>query len=160
MGVIGKIIGWLSNSLKIIGAACLMGMTLLTCADVVGRFFNHPVFGSVELVGFMSTLVCAMALPYTHEMKGHIGVELVVRLLSDKTQIIIDTITGFMSLVLMAVVTWRMVDYAHTMKGSGEVSMNLELPIHAVIYMVSFCFLVFSLIIMREFVNNIKSLKK
>lgn len=145
--------------MKIIGAGCLIGMTLLTCVDVVGRAFGHPVFGSVELVGFMATLAVVMALPYTHHVQGHIGVELVVRLLSEKTQTIIDICTGILSLSLFALVTWRMLVYARTMQESGEVSMNLELPEHLIIYATAFCLLVFTLNILEDTIKNIRKLK-
>lgn len=159
MAFFWKNIGWLLDKMKIIGAACLVGMTLLTCVDVVGRAFGHPVFGSVELVGFMATLAVVMALPYTHQVQGHIGVELVVRLLSEKTQTYIDIGTGLLSLSLFAVVTWRMVVYAFTMQESGEVSMNLELPEHLIIYVTAFCLLVFTLNILQDTLKNIRKLK-
>ena len=90
---------WVSNKMKAVGAICLVGMTFLTCADVVGRFFRHPIFGSVEIVGYMATLAVAMALPYTHQVKGHIGVEILVRMVPEKVQTVIDIFTGFLSLV-------------------------------------------------------------
>ena len=158
MNTIWKLFDWVLDKLKIIGAACLVGMTLLTCVDVVGRFFGHPVFGSVELVGFMATLAVALALPYTHQVKGHIGVELVVRLLPDKTQTIIDLCTGLLSFGLLGIITWRMLVYARTMKNSGEVSMNLELPEYIIIYIVSFCFLIFTLLLLRDIIDYIKRL--
>ena len=145
--------------MKIIGAACLVGMMLLTCIDVVGRAFGHPIFGSVEIVGYMAILSVVMAMPYTHQVQGHIGVEIVVRLFSEKTQTIIDICTGIISLILFAVVTWRMTVYAHTMKESGEVSMNLELPEHLVIYVTAVCLLTFTLVILRDILNNIRKLK-
>jgi TRAP-type C4-dicarboxylate transport system permease small subunit len=154
-----KIIQWILGKMKIIGAACLVGMMLLTCVDVVGRAFGHPIFGSVEIVGFMATLAVVMAMPYTHQVQGHIGVEIIVRLFSEKSQTIIDICTGIISLILFAVVTWRMTIYANTMKESGEVSMNLELPEHLVIYVTAFCLLTFTLIILREIINNIRKLK-
>ena len=154
-----RLVEWILVKMKIIGAACLVGMTFLTCADVVGRAFGYPIFGSVEIVGFMATLALVMALPYTHQVKGHIGVEIVVRLLSEKTQTIIDICTGLLSLALFALVTWRMTVYARTMQESGEVSMNLELPEHFIIYITSFCLLVFSLNILQTLINNIKKLK-
>ena len=159
MAFFWNIIQWILDKMKIIGAVCLTGMMLLTCADVVGRAFGYPIFGSVEIVGFMATLAVVMAMPYTHQVQGHIGVEILVRLFSEKTQTIIDICTGLISLVLFAVVTWRMTIYANTMKESGEVSMNLELPEHLVIYMTSFCLLVFTLIILRDIFNNIRKLK-
>ena len=159
MAFFWKIILWILDKLKIIGGACLVGMMLLTCVDVVGRAFGHPIFGSVEIVGFMATLAVVMAMPYTHQVQGHIGVEIVVRLFSEKTQTIIGICTGIVSLILFAVVTWRMTVYANTMKASGEVSMNLELPEHLVIYVTAVCLLIFTLIILQDLIINIRKLK-
>jgi len=154
-----KIVEWILDKLKIIGAACLVGMTLLTCADVVGRFFRHPIFGSVEIVGYMATLSVALALPYTQQMKGHIGVEIVVRTFSEKAQSIIDTCTSFLSLGLFLLTAWRMAIYAREMHESGEVSMNLEFPEYCIIYVVAFCFVIFSLVILQDIIQNINRLR-
>ena len=155
-----KIILWMLDKMKIVGAACLVGMTFVTCADVVGRALGHPIFGSVEIVGFMATLAVVMAMPYTHQVQGHIGVEILVRLFSEKTQTIIDICTGIVSLILFSVISWRMAVYAHTMQESGEVSMNLELPEHAIISITAFCVVVFALIILKDIIKNIGKLKK
>ena len=64
-----------------------------------------------------------------------------------------------LSLLLFALVTWRMVVYARTMQESGEVSMNLELPEHVIIYVAAFCLLVFTLNISQTIINNIRKLK-
>ena len=159
MNFFWNIIQWILDKMKIIGAACLVGMMLLTCVDVVGRTFGHHIFGSVEIVGYMAILSVVMAMPYTHQVQGHIGVEIVVRLFSEKTQTIIEICTGVVSLILFAIVTWRMTVYASTMEKSGEVSMNLELPEHWVIYVTAFCLLIFTLIILRDILNNIRKLK-
>ena len=154
-----KIVQWILDIMKIIGAACLVGMMLLTCVDVVGRAFGHPIFGSVEIVGYFAILSVVMAMPYTHQVRGHIGVEILVRLFSERTQTIIDICTSIISLILFAIVTWRMTVYANTMKQSGEVSMNLELPEHLVIYVTAFCLLTFTLVILMDILNNIRKLK-
>ena len=155
-----KVLSWILAKLNMLGAVCLVGMMLLTCVDVVGRFFSHPVFGSVELVGFMATMTVAFALPYTHQEKGHIGVELLVQTLSPKTQRLIDAGTGILSLGLFGLVTWRMIVYAQTMQKSGEVSMNLELPEYIIIYMVAFCFFIFTLSLFRDIIKNLTLLKE
>ena len=160
MNFFWNIIQWILDKMKIIGAACLVGMMLLTCVDVVGRTFGHPIFGSVEIVGYMAILSVVMAMPYTHQVQGHIGVEIIVRLFSEKTQTIIGICTGIVSLILFAVVTWRMTVYANTMKASGEVSMNLELPEHFVISVTAVCLLIFTLIVLQDLINNIRKLKE
>ena len=144
------------ESMKAVGAFCLVVMMFLTCADVVGRFFGHPIFGSVEIVGFMAAISVAMALPYTHQARGHIGVEIVVRLFSDRTRKIIELTTNSLALLLFAVVTWRMALYTRTMKASGEVSMNLEIPAYLIIAVVAFCFLVFTLVIVQDLVQALR----
>ena len=148
------------NKLKIGGAGCLAVMTLLTCADVVGRLLRHPIFGSVELVTFMATLSMAMALPYTHQVKGHIGVEIFVRMLSERTQAIMDLCTSILSLILFTVVTWQMTLYARTLQAAGELSISLKFPEYGIIYAVAFCLLIFSLIILHDILDILQKLRK
>jgi len=159
MSFFWKIVQWLLDKMKIIGAACLVGMMLMTCVDVVGRALGHPVFGSVEIVGYMAILSVVMALPYTHQVQGHIGVEIIVRLFSERTQTVIEICTGITSLILFAIVTWRMALYAGTMRESGEVSMNLQFPEYGIIYVTAFCMLTFTLIILRDILDNVRKLK-
>lgn len=148
-----------SDALRVVGICCLMGMTFLTCIDVVGRKFNHPIPGSVELVGFMATMAVALALPYTHQARAHIGVELLVRMLSKKVQTLIDLIMSVVSVLLFALVTWQMVLYARTIQQSGTVSMSLELPEHLLIYCTAFCCLIFTLTILRDIFRLVGELK-
>ncbi len=148
-----------SDGLRVAGLACLVGMMLLTCVDVIGRKLGHPVLGSVELVGFMATLAVALALPYTHQVKAHIGVEVLVQTLPARAQAVIELCTHIASLGLFAVVTWQMFLYASAMRSSGTVSMSLELPEDLVIHAVAACFLVFSLVIARDVAADIQRLR-
>lgn len=154
-----KYIEWLSDKLKAAGAVCLAGMTLLTCVDVVGRFLGHPILGSVEIVGFLATLTVATALPYTHKMKAHIGVEILMQMFSRRIQIITEICTEILSFALFGIITWRMAVYAHTLQESGEVSMNLKFPEYLIIYIISFCFLIFFLLILQDIIQNILKLR-
>lgn len=158
MSIIFKALDKFSSLLKGIGAASLTGMMLLTFVDVIGRAFKYPIFGSVELVGFMATIVIATALPYTYKMEGHVGVEIVVRLLSKKTQLIIDLFTRTISLVLFCLVTWQMYLYAKEIHDVGEVSMNLEFPIYYIVYLLAFGLLVFSVTIIETIFKTFKEL--
>ncbi len=160
MSSLWKALQFITDRMKMVGAACLFGMVALTCVDVVGRYFKHPLFGSVELVTFLGVLAVAMALPFTHETKGHIGVELFVRRLPRKSRGVIDLATGIMTLGLFALVTWRMLVYAFKMMRSGEVSMNLELPEYAIIFVVACCFVVFTLAIVKSIARTVEELRK
>jgi TRAP-type C4-dicarboxylate transport system permease small subunit len=154
-----KVLDWLSNILKKAGSFFLVGMMALTCADVIGRIFGHPILGAVELVIAMTTLAIGMGLPFTHESRGHVGVEIVVRLFSDRTQTIIELCTSTVSFLLFAIVSWRMVVYARTLQATGEETVNLALPLFVFIYVLSFCVIVFTLTILRDILVNIQKLR-
>lgn len=159
MSFLSRILEWMVHKLNALGAITLTGMMLMTCVDVVGRFFGHPVLGSVELVGFMATLTVALALPYTHSVDGHIGVELFIRSVSPRIQAVVGLFTTLLSLVLFAIVAWRMVNYAQVMKASGQVSMNLRFPEYSIIYVVAFAFLVLTLVLIRDIVRCVSRLR-
>ncbi len=160
MHVFSQVLNKLSDVLKLIGAVALTAMMMLTVVDVIGRFFKSPIFGSVELVGFLATIVVAAALPYTYKMDGHVGVEILVRLLPDKTQIWIDIFTRVLTLVLFFLITWQMFLYAEDIQHTGEVSMNLQFPIYYIVYLLSFALLLFTVTIVEMIFQDIQKLRK
>lgn len=142
--------------LKRVGAAALAAMMLVTCVDVVFRFFNRPIFGAVEVVSFFATVVLACAMPLTDREKGHVGVDLLVRMFSSRTQAGVDVITGGLSTTMFAVVAWQMFIYGQAMRQSGEVSMSLEFPYYVLVYLVAVAFAVLALVLLAEVVNNLR----
>ena len=155
-----KILLFLSGKLKMVGALCLFGMAAVTTGDVVGRLLGHPVFGSVELVSFMGVIAIATTLSFTHEHKGHIGVELFVMKLPARVRHLIDLCTGIVTLLLFAVATWRMVDYSLKMRRSGELSMNLQLPEYALIFFLACCFFIYCGTILGSILQTLMKLRK
>lgn len=140
-----------------LAAICLMGMALVTGADVFMRgVFNTPIFGSEEIVGILGIIVVGFALPYTHYQKSHIGVEILVRKLSRRARRALGLMTNAATLFLIAVITWRMFLYARSQAESGEVSMNLELPEYMVIYVLSFGFFVYTVCLIVDIIKFFK----
>ena len=160
MSIIFKVLDKFSGYLKFIGAVAITVMMLLTVVDVIGRFFKYPIFGSVELIGFLATIIVTAALPYTYKVEGHVGVEILVRLLSKKTQLIMDIFTRTLSLFLFCLVAWQMFLYAEDIHKTGEVSMNLEFPIYYIIYLLAFGLMVFSVTIIETIFEDIKQLRE
>lgn len=155
-----KLLTLISNKLKMVGALALFGMGAVTCADVVGRLIGHPIFGSVELVSFLGVIAIATTLSFTHEHKGHIGVELFVMKLPGTTRRLIDLCTGIITLLLFAVATWRLFDYGVKMRHSGELSMNLQLPEYMLIFFLAGCFFIYCGTILGSIFETLIKLKK
>ncbi len=160
MKIFNLILDRTSGVLKFLGALALICMMMLTVVDVIGRFLKHPIFGSVELVGFLAVIVMAAALPYTYKMDGHVGVEILVRLLPKKTQLWISVLTQSLSLALFSIIAWQMFLYAGDIHKTGEVSMNLEFPIYYIVYLLAAGLVIFSVTILERIVDTIKQLKE
>ena len=150
-----KGLNWLVKLLRLIGAAALVSIMMLTSVDVVMRGFGHPIFGAVDIVGLLAVMVLACAMPYTHAEGGHVGVELLVQKLSPRGQAIVDTITSSVSAVLFALVTWQMWQYAGELSTKGEVTMTIQIAKHPIIYLVSICFGVLCVVLIADVIRLI-----
>ncbi len=148
-----------SGMLRYLGAIALTLMMLLTVVDVIGRFFKHPIFGSVELVGFLAVIVAAAALPHTYKIDGHVGVEIVTRMLPKRISLWVSLLTSILSLCLFSVIAWQMFIYAEDIQAAGEVSMNLEFPIHYIVYILAAGLTVFSVTILQHLIDTVKKLR-
>lgn len=149
-----------SSLLRSAGAFALTLMMLITVADVAGRFFKHPIFGSVELVGFLAVAVAAGALPHTYKVGGHVGVEIISRLLPRRIRLLLDLFTRTLTLIFFSVVAWQMFVYAKDIQQAGEVSMNLEFPLHYIVLVLAISLAFFSGTILQQIVDTVNQLKK
>jgi len=147
----------LERTMRTIAAVCLFCMALLTGTDVLMRgVWNTPIFGCEEIVSILGIVVVGFALPYAHQQKSHIGVEIFVRRLPRRVRRTVKLLTTTATLALVSIVAWRMYLYAQTQSQSGEVSMNLELPDYLIIYVLAFGFLVYALFLARDIARFLK----
>ncbi len=149
---------WLSNVLKKVAGACLLGMMLLTCADVVGGMFGYPILGSEEIVGLMAAVVLAFALPATQIENAHVGVDLLVRRLPEKVKYINDKTILLACFLFFVLVAWQCYLYADKLRKVGQVSATLKLPTYLLIYGVAFSCLILALVILVEFLARKKEI--
>ena len=159
MKLLDRFLNLVSNLLKSAGALALTLMMLITVVDVAGRFFKHPIFGSVEIVGFLAVAVAA-ALPHTYKVGGHVGVEIITRFLPRRTRLLLDLFTRTLTLILFSVVAWQMFVYAKDMQQVGEVSMNLEFPLHYIVLVLAVSLAFFSGTILQQIVSTVNQLRK
>lgn len=150
----------LVDLLKQVGATALVAMMLITCVDVVFRRFGIAIFGAVEIVSFMATIVLACAMPITDLEHGHVGVDMLVRKFKPRTQALYSGVGNLFAGTLFALVCWQMFLYGNVIKDSGEVSMSLGFPIYILIYLVAVAFGVLSLEIFTDAMNYFKKAAK
>jgi TRAP-type C4-dicarboxylate transport system permease small subunit len=153
-----SVVDKLIDLVKRVGGAALVGMMLVTCVDVIFRAFGHPIFGAVEIVSFMATMVLACSMPQTERENGHVGVDLFIRKASPRVQAVFQAVTHLASAILFGLVAWQMFLYAASMRSSGEVSMSLEFPTFYLVYLVAMAFSVLALVILVEFLGCLKQI--
>jgi TRAP-type C4-dicarboxylate transport system permease small subunit len=149
-----KTVKLLSSFFNLFASASLVAMILLTCTDVSMRyFFNRPIAGTYDIVSLMGAVVAAFAMPYTMMMKGHVAVDLLVRTLSDRKRLVIETVTHVVGILLFLIVAWQCFALAIDMKAAGEVTPTLLLPFYPIVYCMSVCFVMLCVTILVNLLN-------
>ncbi len=145
-----KVVQLISQYLNKIAGILLLGMMLLTCADVIGGIFNYPILGAEELTSLMAAVLLGFSLPSAHNDKANIGVEFIYMKFPDRMKRINDCIISMLSCFLFGLITWQCVLYANDLRVSKEVSMTLQFPTYILVYCISFAMLVLTGMIMSE----------
>jgi TRAP-type C4-dicarboxylate transport system permease small subunit len=155
MNLLERIAQRLAKYFYWIAGAAIVVMMMLTCADIVLRFFRRPIPGTYELVCFLGAASAAFAMAYTTLEKGHVAVTFVVALFPKKMQHVIECITTGFGLCLFSLITWQSVVYANDLRLSNEVSLTLELPFYPFVYGVGLSAAIVCLILFCDLINHL-----
>jgi len=143
-----------------IAGTAIVLMMLITCADVVLRYFRRPIPGTYELVCFLGSVAVSFAMARTTLQKGHVAVSLFVRLLTQRVQSVISIITTFFSLTLFTVLSWQALLFANDLRAANEVSLTLELPFYPFVYGMGFAAATVCLVLLVDLVHYVKTVLK
>ena len=128
-----------SKVMAIIAAFVLLAMTLLTFADVSGRyFFNNPIDGAWEIIGLL--LVCGgtWGLAYCQMEKGHISVTVLLDLFSPRVQAIIRSVAYLIGLTGFSLICWRALLLTNRyLSVHGYVTDTLHIPLYPFMLMMA-----------------------
>jgi len=139
-----------------VAAAALVIMMILTCADVILRFFRHPIPGTYEMVGLLGAIVVSFSLAHTSVMRGHISVEFIVQKLPKTAQIVIDGINSLLGTALFGLITWQSMLYASNLMHTGEVSLTLQMPIYPFVYGIAIGSGMLCAVLLTDFLQSLK----
>lgn len=128
---------WISTIAAVtnqLAAAAVVGMMLLTTADVVLRFFRCPIPGTYEIVSFLGAIMISFSLAATSINRGHIAVDFLAKKLPAGIAGIIERINTIVCAVMFVLITRYLLVYAADARRVGEVSMTLQIPVYPFIY--------------------------
>lgn len=86
----------------------LIPMMLLTASDIIGRaVWARPIPGAVELSSYMLAVFILLGVAYTHQVKGHVRVTMLVSRLPKRAGLLLDVITTLLSLFIISILAWQ-----------------------------------------------------
>ncbi len=105
---ISKVIQRTTLYLCYAGMFLLIPMMLLTAGDVIGRaVWSKPIPGTVELSSYMLEVFILFGVAYTHQVKGHVQVSMLVSRLPERAELILDVFTTLLSIFIIAILAWQ-----------------------------------------------------
>ena len=125
---------WICKFLHGIAGVSLVFLMLVTCADVVLRFFRRPIPGTYELVGFAAAVAIGFTMPFTSWVRGHVYVDSMIGHLPKAGRSVFHVATRLLAAGLFALLGWNLVRFGLDLRGSGEVSPTLELRFYPVAF--------------------------
>lgn len=134
-GTSERVTMWLARG----GALALTIMMLLTFFDVIGRAFNHPIVGTVEVTELLMGLLIFLGVGLTTFLRGHIRVDILITYLSPRAQAVLDSVTMAISTVFAALMCWQLWLKAADTVAMGDVTQIWAVPVWPVAYLMAAC---------------------
>ena len=147
----------LSQGMNRISSFSVFFMMTVTCADVILRFFRHPLTGTYEMVGFSGAVAVSFALALTAIERGNIAVDFLVQRFSKKTQAWVERVNDLVLAVLFACIAWHSLAFALSSRQNNEVSMTLQLPVYPFILGIALSFGLLFLVSVLRFLLSFSS---
>ena len=105
-----KLLEALAKICAILAGLVMVGITLLTCASVIGRsLLGSAINGDFELVGFAAGAGIALFLPWCQLKRGNIIVDFFTTGASEAARARMDRLGALLLAAVMALMSWRSV---------------------------------------------------
>jgi TRAP-type C4-dicarboxylate transport system permease small subunit len=146
-----------------IAAFALTGMMMVTVADVVGRyFFNRPIRGAYELVGFLLVWAGSWGMGYCQIQKGHIRVDFLMQRLSQKSQAIMTVLANLLGFIAFSLLTWRVILLGHYYLSltKGNATDTLGIPIFPFVVMLAIGIGMLALVLFFDLMHSFFEVKR
>ena len=103
-----KLLDQLARLCAVLAGILLTGVTLMTCASLIGRnTTGATIVGDFELTGVATGAAIALFMPFCQMRRGNIIVDFFTAKLADKTNEGLDRFGAFLLALVFALLAWR-----------------------------------------------------
>nr|WP_282099109.1 TRAP transporter small permease subunit [Thauera aromatica] len=111
------------------GVAAYGGAALVTVADVIGRNFDLPVQGVVDLVQLLVVTGAWLVMPFAFMSGAHVGVDFVVKALPGALRVPLQLGAAAVALALVGLMLWYGFETFDVRSAYGDRSQQLGIPV-------------------------------
>jgi TRAP-type transport system small permease protein len=132
-----------------VAALALVGLVLLTCIDVVGRYLlNRPLTGAFELSELTMGALVFASLPLVTLRRQQVTVDLFERLVPAAWRPVQDAAASLVAALCVGVIAWRLWVKAEEMMRAGETTATLKIPVYPLVYYMALLSLLTAVVIL------------
>ena len=155
-----KAVTWASKKLDVVAGIALVAMMALIFGNVLCRAAYRPIMGTYEVTAFLASVTISFALANCAVNKGHIALTLFIDRMPPRGRAVFDTIVSIIGTSLFLVLAWQVSKYATHMKGTGEVSLTMEIPFYPFIFGVAFGLFMLAMVSLVTFFKSLVRITK
>jgi len=146
-----RIVDGVLRGLALLSGVFLLGMTGLTVVDVTLRYvFNAPLFGGQDIAELALLSVVALGVAYCGRSGGHVAVDLIGGVLSDRVSRVLAVVVRLLSAGILSVIVWRCYVNGLDAADYGEASNLLNIPFLPAYFALSAGFAVYVAVLVLE----------
>ena len=128
MDAVERVVVWAVRLAAFSGGLALVSLTAVIMADVVGRFFGAPVYGSRDIVQMASVFVVFGGLAYADLKGGHIQVDILANTFPDALNRALVAAGYLLGAAAFALVAWQLWKAAGFSAMLGSATNLLRIP--------------------------------
>jgi TRAP-type transport system small permease protein len=115
--------------LALVGMAGLLGLALLTCAEVLSRWLaNAPIRGLENVIDVVVPIVVACALPSGLLHGQDVAIQFLGKLLGRRCTDVLELAAAALALAFYCLLAWQVFVYAGELAAGGRVTEIIKLP--------------------------------
>jgi TRAP-type C4-dicarboxylate transport system permease small subunit len=124
-------------TLSYLAATVLFCLMLVTCVDVLGRYFNYPLFGGFELTEMLLATLIFAGLPLVTLRNDHVTVDLLDAVTPDWLLRIQHVVACAVGMAFTGFLSWRLWLRGDHMAAAGETTAQLKIQLAWLTYSMS-----------------------
>jgi TRAP-type C4-dicarboxylate transport system permease small subunit len=145
-----KVVSSIAHVMTWVGAVVIVAMMVLTCADVILRYFGYPIRGAYDITRVLGSVIFSLPIAYSCIKGYQVAVDSVFRRAPRIVRILVDSIVCLFSMAITAMIAWRAIYLGHDLYVRGRVTDTIPIPLWPFIYVMVLGFIVYCLVLLAE----------